>query len=309
MHVLASGSSGLIGSALVPALAAAGHRVTRLVRSEPTDETQIRWDPQSGLFDTSRLEDMDAVVHLAGKTVAGRWTARTKKIIRDSRVNGTRALCEALARLTRRPDVLVSASAVGYYGDRGCEVLTENSPPGTGFLAGLSREWEDATAPAAEAGVRVVNLRIGMVLSASGGALATMLRPFRVGLGGPIGNGRQYMSWISLEDTVGSILHTLTGATIAGPVNATAPHPVTNAEFTRTLAHVLHRPALLRVPAFAARLAFGEMADALLLASARVEPQRLLETGYTFRHPELGRALRHILPQGIPNPGRAAHPL
>jgi hypothetical protein len=295
MHVFVSGASGLIGSALVPALVETGHRVTRLVRREPADDAEARWDPESGTVDTARLEGVNAVVHLAGKTIAGRWTARVKETLRNSRVDGTRALCDALPRMTRRPEVLVSASAVGFYGDRGCKVLTENSPPGTGFLADVCREWEEATAPAAGAGIRVVNLRIGMVLARSGGALAAMLLPFRMGLGGPIGDGRQYVSWVSLDDVVGAILHTLTLATIAGPVNATAPHPVTNGEFTRTLAHVLHRPALLRAPAFAARLAFGEMADALLLASARVEPQRLLETGYTFRHPELERALRAIL--------------
>ncbi len=296
MHVVVSGSRGLVGSALVPLLTTGGHRVTRLVRGAAAGPDEAAWDPMRRQMDASRLDGADAVVHLAGENIAaGRWTPARKAEIRRSRVDGTRNLCEVLARLPRPPKVLVSASAIGLYGDRGAEVLTEESAPGTGFLTDVCREWEAATEPASRAGIRVVNLRFGMVLSPHGGALQKLLLPFRLGMGGRIGDGRQFTSWIALDDAVGVIHHALCEESVRGPVNAVAPGPVTNAEFTRTLARVLRRPTLLPVPAFAARLAFGEMADALLLAGARVMPARLQASGYRFRFPDLESALRHLL--------------
>jgi uncharacterized protein (TIGR01777 family) len=241
------------------------------------------------------LQGVDAVVHLAGESIAQRWTPESKARILQSRTSGTRLLSESFARLTPPPRVFICASAIGYYGNRGDEVLTEQSPPGSGFLAEVCREWEAACEPAVRGGIRVVNLRTGMVLSAAGGVLPRMLFPFRVGLGGKIGSGRQYMSWIALDDLVGVIIHALTCDRLAGPVNAVAPNPVTNLEFTRTSGRVLRRPTFLAVPAWAARLAFGEMADALLLASARVTPARLAASGFVFRYAELESALRHVL--------------
>jgi uncharacterized protein len=297
MKILVSGSSGLIGSALVPLLAAGGHRVTRLVRSRmQSGASQISWDPAAGRLDRAAAEGFDAVVHLAGENIAaGRWTAKQKARIRDSRVKGTRLVSETMAGLTKAPQILVSASAVGYYGDRGEELLQEESPPGADFLAEVCQEWEAATQPAAQSGIRVVNLRTGVVLSASGGALAKMLPPFRLGLGGVIGSGQQYVSWIALDDVVGIINHSLTEGGLRGPVNVVAPQPVTNREFTRALGRVLSRPTFFSMPAWAARLAFGEMADALLLAGQRAEPARLVRAGYNFRFPELEGALRHVL--------------
>lgn len=296
MTILVTGSSGLIGSALIPALTREGHRVIRLVRAEPKPgEAAIRWDPEAGAMETTGLPRLDAVVHLAGENIAGRWTAGKKTRIRNSRVEGTRLLSESLARLPEPPNVLVCASATGYYGDRGEELLREESAPGSGFLAEVCREWEAAADVAVQRGIRVVHLRFGLVLSPKGGALAKMLLPFRMGMGGIVGSGRQYWSWIALDDAVSAIHHALTTDTLRGPVNVVSPHPVTNREFTRTLGRVLGRPTPFPVPAFAARLAFGEMADALLLASARVEPAKLLATGYRFRHPELEGALRHLL--------------
>jgi len=296
MHVVVTGSRGLVGSALVPFLTTGGHRVTRLVRGMAAGPDETAWDPARGLVDASRLDEVDAVVHLAGENIAaGRWTPARKTEIRHSRVDGTRNLCEVLARLPRPPKVLVSASAIGFYGDRGAEILTEASAPSTGFLPDVCREWEAATGPASRAGIRVVNLRFGMVLSPRGGALQKLLLPFRLGMGGRIGDGRQFTSWIALDDAVGAIHQALCEDALHGPVNAVAPNPVSNAEFTRTLARVLRRPTLLPVPAFAARLAFGEMADALLLAGARVMPARLQSSGYRFRFPELEGALRHLL--------------
>lgn len=296
MNVLATGSSGLIGSALLSSLSPAGHRITRLVRSQPRAEAgEFYWDPQTGQLDAAGLERADAVVHLAGESIAERWTPQKKVRIRDSRVKGTRLLCDALARLENPPRVLVNASAIGYYGDRGDAVLQEESAPGSGFLAEVCREWEGATESAARAGIRVVRLRIGVVLSRKGGALARMLLPFRLGAGGRIGSGKQYMSWIAIDDLVGAIQHTLTTPELQGPINAVSPNPATNSEFTKTLGKVLGRPTLLPMPAFAVRLAFGQMGEDLLLASSRVQPVRLEASGFAFRFAELEGALRHVL--------------
>jgi uncharacterized protein len=296
MHILVTGASGLIGSALVSSLTAAGYSVTRLVRRPPqSGEKAVRWDPLTGFIDASALEGLDGVVHLAGESIDERWTAAKKVSIRDSRVKGTEVLCEALAQLASPPKVLVSASAIGYYGDRGEEILREESAPGSGFLVEVCRAWEAATEPARQAGLRTVQLRFGVVLSPAGGALAKILPPFRLGLGGVLGSGRQYMSWIALDDAIGAIQQAIVTDNLQGPTNAVAPEAVTNQEFTHTLGKILRRPTVVPLPAFAARLMFGEMADALLLASARVQPAKLLAVGYRFRYPTLAEALRHLL--------------
>jgi uncharacterized protein len=297
MKILVSGSTGLVGKALVSSLAGAGHQVTRLVRSQPgPGEKDIYWDPAGGNLDSSRLEGLDGVVHLAGESIAeGRWTAEKKARIRNSRVKGTQLLAQALAQRVQRPRTLICSSAIGYYGDRGAEILREDSRPGSGFLPDVCREWEAATKPAADSGIRVVNLRTGLVLSSSGGALPKMLPPFKLGAGGKLGTGQQYMSWIAIDDLVGAIQHALEKNTLSGPVNAVSPHPVTNLEFTKTLGRVLSRPTIFAVPAFAVRLMFGQMGEDLLLASARVEPARLAGSGYVFRYPVLEGALRHVL--------------
>jgi hypothetical protein len=297
--VLITGASGLIGSALAPALEAGGARVLRLVRRPAAGAGALLWDPGRGAIPGPALEGLDAVVHLAGENLAGgRWTRARRARLLESRVGPTRLLCETLAGLERPPRVLVSASAIGIYGDRGSEVLTEASPPGSGFLADLARDWERATAAAEARGIRVVHLRMAPVFAPRGGMLARLELPFLLGLGGPLGSGRQWMSWIALEDLTHAILHVIAHDELAGAVNAAAPGAVTNAEFTRALAHVLRRPAVLRVPAAVLRVALGGMADEALLSSARVEPRRLLEAGFRFRfpavEPALGRALaRH----------------
>jgi uncharacterized protein (TIGR01777 family) len=296
MHILVTGSTGLIGSALIPSLTADGHEVTRLLRSQPKPgEKAISWEPEAGRLDPKGLEGIDAVVHLAGENIAERWTAQKKTRIRDSRVKGTRLLSDTLARLEMPPKVLVCASAIGYYGDRGEELLTEASSPGRGFLAEVCQAWEEAAEPARRKGIGVVHLRFGMILSAAGGALAKMLPPFRLGIGGALGSGRQYISWIAIDDVIGAVHHALVSAGMSGPTNTVAPQAVTNQEFTRVLGKVLGRPTVLPMPAFAARLMFGEMADEVLLASARVQPTKLLSTGYVFRYPDLEPALRHVL--------------
>ncbi len=295
MRILISGASGLLGSELQPSLRRAGHDVNHLSRTRGSKECcNFYWDPYAGTLDDLALEGVEAVIHLSGENIAGRWTAARKRAIRDSRIQTTRFLSQALAGYEQPPKVLVCASAIGYYGDRGDELLDESSAPGSGFLAEVTREWEAATAPAAEQGIRVVNLRIGVVLSRKGGALAKMLLPFKLGAGGKVGGGKQYWSWIAIDDVVGAIGHVLTHD-VAGPVNAVAPEAATNAEFTRALSKVLSRPALMPLPRLAARLALGEMAEALLLASTRVTPKKLLASGYEFRYPHLEGALRHVL--------------
>jgi uncharacterized protein len=294
--VAIAGSHGLIGTALMPALRVRGDRVIRMVRrSSAPGPDEIVWDPDGGHIAAARLEGLDAVINLAGENIAaGRWTAERKVRIRESRVRGTRLLAETLLHLERPPGVFIAASAIGYYGDRGGEVVREDSPPGTGFIAGVCREWEAAADPARRAGIRVVHLRSGLVLSPRGGVLAKLLPMFRLGLGGPLGSGRQHMSWIAIDDHVGAVLHVLVRAEMDGPVNLVAPHPVTNREFTRTLGALLSRPALLAVPAVMLRAALGEMA-AEVLGGARVEPAKLLGSGFAFRYPDLESGLRHLL--------------
>jgi uncharacterized protein len=296
MDVVVTGSSGLIGTALGGALERAGHRMVPMVRSQASGEA-IHWDPDRGDIDAGGLEGVGAVVHLAGEGIgARRWNEAHKAKVKYSRTKGTSLLSETLAKLNKAPRVLVSGSAVGYYGDRGDEVLTESSRPGSDFLAGLCTAWEAATAPAKEAGIRVAHTRTGIVLSGTGGVLPKMLLPFKFGVGGRLGSGRQWVSWIAIEDEVGAIVHLLGDDTFSGPFNLTAPNPVTNADMTKAIGAALHRPTLLPAPAFALKTALGgEMAEALLLVSQRALPTRLLDSGFTFQHPELGEALRVAL--------------
>lgn len=296
MNILVTGSTGLVGSAVVPFLTTGGHRVLRLVRGTPRNGDEIAWNPTAGTIDADKLERVDAVVHLAGDNIAhGRWSAKKKATIRDSRVVGTRLLSTALSKLNRKPRVLVCASAIGYYGHRGDDVMTETSPPGPTFISTVCRDWEAATEPAKQAGIRVVNLRIGVVLTPRGGALAKMLTPFKLCAGGVVGSGKQYWSWIAIDDVVGAIHHAITHDELNGPVNAVAPETLTNAAFTKILGRVLHRPTIAPLPAFVVKLLLGEMGEELLLASSRVVPNRLQETGYQFRCPTLEGALRHVL--------------
>ena len=295
MKVLISGATGMIGSALTRELESKGHQTTRLTRS-PGSADDVGWDPSAGEIDASRLEGVDAVVHLAGESIAeGRWTAERKRRILESRRQGTGLLARTIANLSEPPGVMVGASAVGYYGDRGNELLREDSGPGNNFLAEVCQVWEKAADPAREAGIRVVHTRFGVVLSPKGGALGTTLPIFKLGGGGRIGSGRQYWSWVALDDVVGSIIHALENDSVEGPVNVGSPDPLTNAEYTKVLGKVLNRPTVFPLPAPAARLMLGEIADELLLASARMEPAKLKETGYEFRYPELEAALRHLL--------------
>ena len=295
MIILITGSSGFVGSALVRSLTAEGHRAMRLVRRPVAGDHEVRWDPESGSLDPQALTGVEAVVHLAGESLAeGRWTAAKKARILDSRLQGTRLLSQTLAGMRSPPDVLVSASAKDYYGDRGAELLPENNSAASDFLAGVIHQWETACGPAAEAGIRVVNMRSGLVLDRGGGALARMLLPFRLGLGGRLGHGRQYIPWISLEDMVRVIAHCISTKEVEGPVNVAAPQVVTNTEFTRALGRAVSRPTLFPVPAFALRVIFGEVAHALL-ASARLDTSKLMDTGFDFSHPTLDQALAAAL--------------
>jgi hypothetical protein len=295
MHIGVTGAAGFVGSALVPALARDGHQIIRLRRVKPEPGSpEIYWNPAAGAL-PSLFEGFEAVVHLAGENIAGRWTSEKKKTIHESRVLGTRQVAESLAEMVKPPRVLVMASAIGYYGDRGDELLTEQSAPGTGFLAQVCQEWEAAAEPAERAGIRVAKLRLGVVLARHGGALLKMLRPFRLGLGGKLGSGRQYWSWVTLADVVAAFQLALANESLHGPVNVVAPEPVRNADFTKALGATLDRPTIFPMPAFAARLALGEMADALLLASQRVQPIKLANAGYKFQHSQLEPALQHIL--------------
>jgi uncharacterized protein (TIGR01777 family) len=295
VNIAISGSHGFIGSAVTESLWGAGHQVTPIVREESAVETGIAWSAEAGYVDTAKLEGSEAVVHLAGESIQGRWTPKKKALILESRGKGTKVLSEALAQLAKPPQVFVCASAIGYYGDRGDEILSEESESGGGFLAGVVREWEAATEPAAKRGIRVVNLRMGVVLGAEGGALAQMLLPFKMGVGGRVGSGRQYMSWVALDDVIGAVDHALATESLRGPVNVVSPNPARNAEFTRALGRVLSRPTIFPLPAFVVKLAFGQMGEELLLGSQRVDPVRLTASGYSFHYPELEGALRQAV--------------
>lgn len=304
LTVALSGSTGLVGSSLSAYLTTGGHAVRPIARVKPgstPEPNAITWDTSNHIVDAAAMEGCNAVVHLAGESIMGRWTDEKKRRVRDSRVHGTRAVCEAIAKMQTKPDVLVCASAIGYYGERGSEELTEDSTPGTGFMPEVCKAWEDACQPARDAGVRVVNLRIGIVLTPAGAALKQMLPLFKLALGGKLGSGEHYWSWISHEDLIAAIHHCIRNENLTGPVNATAPNPVTNAQFTDALGEVLHRPTLLPVPKFGPSLLFGqEMADALLFGSIRVLPAKLEAENFTFRHPTLRHALAELL--GRQNP-------
>ena len=296
MRILMSGASGFIGSALRSALQQVGHEVSALTRSAPAGSSAVQWDPATGELDPAALEGFDAVVHLAGEGIGDRrWNEAHKRRVRDSRIQGTTLLSRTLATLDGPPRVLLSASAIGYYGDRGDEALTENAPAGGGFLAGVVQAWEESTAPASDAGIRVLTTRSGLVLDGGGGVLKRQLIPFRLGVGGRLGAGRQYWSWITLEDEVRAMQHLLE-ADVSGAVNLTAPRPVTNAEFSAVLGRVLSRPAFLSVPPIALEVILGkEMATEMLFFSQRVVPSKLEGSGFSFRHPELEPALRAVL--------------
>ncbi len=287
-----SGSSGLIGSALSAALKARGDAVAKLVRHAPLASDEIEWNADAGLADERAFDDADVVVNLAGENIAQRWTRDAMQRIRDSRVRGTERLARTIAALPKKPRLLISGSAIGIYGSRGDEVLDESSSLGDDFLADVCKEWEAATTPAADAGVRVVTIRMGMVLARGGGAVPKLVLPFELGLGGRVGNGRQWMSWIALRDVVRVVMHAIDTESLRGPVNLVAPNPVRNSEFVRTLAKVLHRPAFVPMPAAAISLLFGRMGRDMLLASQRVRPQRLVTQGFVFEHPTLEGALR-----------------
>jgi uncharacterized protein len=297
MRILISGSSGLVGTALSNALRADGHAVARLLRpGKQAAAGDVRWNPDSGEIDLAAMEGAEALVNLAGASIGeGRWNEGRKGILRSSRVDATRHLVESLPKLQRPPRVIVSASAIGYYGDRGEEVLTETSPPGNDFLAQLARDWEAAALGAERFGIRAVTLRFGVILAAHGGALPRMLPPFKMGLGGRLGSGKQWMSWLTLEEAVRLVRFATENPDLRGPVNAVAPNAVRNAEFTRMLGFVLRRPAVFPVPPFVLRIALGEMANSLLLASQRVIPGKLAGLGYSFKHPNLETALHAVL--------------
>ena len=295
MKVLITGSSGMIGAALAESLVANGHEVIRLRRQKLTDDSPM-WDPENGVIDLADVRDINAVVHLAGENVAkGRWDSQKKGRILHSRVMGTKLLADYFSAADYKPNIFVSASAIGVYGNRGDELVDETSEPGSGFMADVCKQWEAATASASDAGIRVAHARIGVVLSTRGGALKTMLLPFKLGLGGVFGTGKQFMSWVSLDDVVGMIQFLIAHNSLQGPVNLVAPNAVSNREFTKTLGRALHRPTIFSLPAFVARMAFGEMADELLLASTRVLPKKLIDSGYQFLNPELEEAFEQML--------------
>lgn len=295
MHVAITGASGLIGTALSTALRDQGHQVTGITRSQPR-AGELQWSPSERRIDAAGLRGVDAVVHLAGESIdAGRWTPATKRRITGSRVDGTTLIAQTLADLDDGPHTLVSVSGIDYYGDRGDELLNEDSPPGDTFLANVCKLWEASAEPARQAGIRVVHPRIGLTLTLRGGMLPRLLPLFKFGVGGRFGSGQQFWSWVGLDDAIGVIVHALTNDTVAGPLNATAPEPVTNATFTKVLGKVLRRPTLLTVPRFGPRLVYGEMADTLIFHSQRVLPEATLASGYRFRHPQLEPALRSAL--------------
>jgi len=296
MRILITGASGLIGTALQRSFDEIGHELLLASRKEAKDSQHIQWDVEKGFSELERLEGIDAVVHLAGESVFGlSWSDAKKKAIRDSRVDGTRSVVEAISRLKARPNVLVAASAIGFYGDRGDEEMTESSAAGDTFLAEVSKEWESEARRAEDAGIRTVLLRTGIILSKDGGALGTMLLPFKLGIGGVVGSGKQWMSWISIDDHIRVINYAIEYENVRGAVNSVSPNPVTNGEFTKTLGEVLYRPTILPLPSFAVNMVFGEMGDALLLASTRVVPKRLEDAGFEFKYPELKTAIEHAV--------------
>lgn len=296
MKILVSGSTGMVGSALVSQLTGAGHFVVRLVRGEPNKERgDVAWDPVSAKIERSKLEKIDAVVHLSGEPIAGLWTKEKREKIYTSRVGSTEFLVQTLAGLTNKPDMLLCASGTGFYGSRGDEWLQETSPAGSGWLATLTQEWEAATATASNAGIRVVRARLGAVLSPKGGLLAAMLKPFKAGLGGTLGNGKQYHSWICMTDLVLALQFAIEKQNLSGPVNFVSPEPVTNREFTKTLAKVLDRPALFPIPGILLKMLPGDMAREAILASQRCQPAKLTQNGFKFEYSDLEQALRHLL--------------
>ena len=296
MRILITGASGLIGKALQKSFNEKGYEMLLAGRGEPKAADEIQWNAEDGFAEPERLEGVDAVIHLAGESISAlRWTEDKKKAIRDSRVDGTHSVVEAIAGLKQKPGVFISASAIGYYGDRGDEQLTETSRPGETFLSDVSKEWEIESRRAEDLGVRTVLLRNGIVLSKDGGALAAMLTPFKFGVGGVIGSGRQWMSWISLDDVVAIVNYALENEHLRGAINVVSPNPVTNEEFTKTMGDVLYRPTFLPLPEFAVNFVFGEMGDALLLDSMRVIPKRLEEAGFEFKFPKLRSALEHAV--------------
>lgn len=297
MKILITGSSGFIGSELLAYLRGRGHEVRRLVRKEAQlKDDCILWDPQHHELNPADFEGFDVVINLAGENImGGRWTPEKKRKIKESRVMGTRILCELISRLQYPPRLLISASAIGFYGNRGDEIVSEDSPPGDGFLAEVCQKWENATEPAEKKGIQVVKLRIGIVLSSKGGALGKMLTPFKLGLGGTIGSGRQWTSWISMDDLMGIFLHIIGHSEIQGPVNAVTPNPVTNRVMTKVLGRALYRPTIFPIPSFVVRLIFGEMADEMFLSSTRAAPNILVQTGYSFLYPDLKGAINHII--------------
>lgn len=296
MKVLITGSTGLLGKDLQKSFTEKGYDMLLASRKEPTDDNHIQWSIEEGFADPEKLEGIDVVVHLAGENVSGlRWTDEKKKAIRDSRVLGTRNVVDAISKLKNKPKVLVASSAIGFYGERGEEEVTESSAAGDNFLAGVCKEWEAESRRAEDAGIRTVLLRTGIVLSKDGGALATMLTPFKLGVGGVVGSGKQWMSWISLEDEIAVINYVIENENIRGAVNAVSPNPVTNHDFTKTLGDVLYRPTFLPLPEFAVSMIFGEMGDALLLASTKVMPKRLEDAGFEFKHPNLKEAIENAV--------------
>jgi len=296
MRILITGANGLIGTALQRSFDEIGHELLLASRKEAKDSQHIQWDVEKGFSEPERLEGIDAVVHLAGESVFGlSWSDAKKKAIRDSRVDGTRSVVEAISKLKARPNVLVAASAIGFYGDRGDEEMTESSAAGDTFLAEVSKEWESEARRAEDAGIRTVLLRTGIILSKDGGALGTMLLPFKLGIGGVVGSGKQWMSWISIDDHIRVINYAIEYENVRGAVNSVSPNPVTNGEFTKTLGEVLYRPTILPLPSFAVNMVFGEMGDALLLASTRVVPKRLEDAGFEFKYPELKTAIEHAV--------------
>ena len=298
MKILITGASGLIGTALQKSFEEKGYEMLHVSRSEPKAENEIRWNADTGFEDEDlpRLEGLDAAIHLAGENISAlRWTDEKKKAIRDSRVHGTRTMIETFAKIDKKPAVFISASAIGFYGDRGEDEVTETSAAGDTFLSEVSKQWESESRRAEDMGIRTVLLRNGIVLSKDGGALATMMTPFKFGVGGVVGSGKQWMSWVSLDDVVGIVNYALENENLRGAVNVASPNPVTNEEFTKTLGEVLYRPTFLPLPEFAVNLVFGEMGDALLIDSTKVIPKRLLDAGYKFKYPELKSALEHAV--------------